>query len=734
MRFKCAFCSCIIEQNDSFRGYKITCPNCSKSIMVPINRYETGCIIGDFMIEEKIGEGSIGAVYKAVQLSLDRIVALKILYPEYTNTKGIADFLKEARAAAKLNHTNIVQSLAVGEENGICYMAMTYITGETLKAKMKREGKILVDESLHIAQQVAEALYYAWDEAKIIHRDVKPDNIMITDDGIVKLTDLGLAMHQKDWNENMEISGSPSYMSPEQFAGEKLDSRSDIYSLGVTLYQMLSGTLPFDGATLRTVASQHFEQNPVPLNKLIPGIPPKVVHLVKKMMEKLPEDRFATMEELLKNIWTIRQKTAPDKDLVPDVHTISINRLDYSYQQDYVTKAKENKSHDMAIRSLSEASILLYKSLLITSIVIVAILVGVIIYIQVPDKETARFKKEFDIFKTQIESGDFSQRQLEKNANILIKQMEPFKSPEIKVYQTAMKLGLVEMENKRLLTEARGTLTTQKQLEKELIALKKELSELQSKNEVKDTAKATAVPDFNTEKLLAENKVLNEKIKALNAAIDKLSLEYEESWKRELNMRIYALINNAFFKESAAFLENESLKRKPVYKKWFSDKIAWLDRMEKIYNLLNFSGSKLSGAVINDDIKIIMIDEGQIHYNDTNSSMKIIPFAEMSVDNLSAIAKRVFDTIPDDELKADIALMKGNLGAALRQSPFKNKNAEELCSAAYAQAQDRIKYFSMTDKKKNAYKLMHSILKNLEGAPNYDKIKTELRRLLPEEE
>jgi serine/threonine protein kinase len=243
-----------------------------------------------------------------------------------------------------------VQALAVGEDDGTCYMAMTYINGETVKARLKRDGKFEVDEALHIVQQVAEALYYAWDEAGMIHRDVKPDNIMITDDGIVKLTDLGLAMQQTEWREDMEISGSPSYMSPEQFTGDKLDSRSDIYSLGVTLYQMISGILPFDGQTVKSVAKQHFEEEAVPLNKRDPKVPPKVAQFVSRMMAKNPEDRFKDLEELLHGIWNLRQKTAPDTSLVPDVHTISIKRLDYEMQNDLLEK---KKAHGARRRSAS---------------------------------------------------------------------------------------------------------------------------------------------------------------------------------------------------------------------------------------------------------------------------------------------------------------------------------------------------------------------------------------------
>ena len=190
---------------------------------MPKSPFEENSIISDFVIKEKLGRGSIGTVYRAMQLSLERQVALKILAPELTTPKLAQAFLQEARAAGRLTHTNLVQSYAVGEDNGICYLAMNYISGETLKHRLDREVRIPVDEALHIVQQVAEALYYAWDEGKMIHRDVKPDNIMITTEGVVKLTDLGLAINQSDWTEDMEISGSPSYMSPEQFAGEKLD-------------------------------------------------------------------------------------------------------------------------------------------------------------------------------------------------------------------------------------------------------------------------------------------------------------------------------------------------------------------------------------------------------------------------------------------------------------------------------------------------------------------------------
>ena len=341
MRFRCPFCFYTVAADDSMRGYLLQCPGCSRELTVPPSRFQDGCVIGDFLIRTKIGTGAVGSVYLATQLSLDRQVALKVLLPEYSTRNGIQDFLKEARAAATLSHVNLIQSVAVGEEDGICYMAMPYISGGSVMDRIHREKQLPVDESLHIIQQSAEALHYVWTERGLVHRDIKPDNIMLTQEGIVKITDFGMSVSVEDWEKDSLIAGSPSYMSPELFTGSKPDPRSDIYSLGVTLYQMLSGRLPFESQTIRTVAYQHQEEEAVPLDKLNSEVPAAVVKLVARMMAKKPEDRFQNMEELLSEIWKIRQETAPNRDLVPDVHTISMMRLDYEMQRDSVqTQAK----------------------------------------------------------------------------------------------------------------------------------------------------------------------------------------------------------------------------------------------------------------------------------------------------------------------------------------------------------------------------------------------------------
>lgn len=332
IRYQCPFCNFINTfGNDVLPDERTLCSSCKKPIAVP-RGIGTGIVIDDYVVEEFLGKGSIGSVYKATQLSLGRTVALKVLHNEFRDAKGLTDFLREARAAANLNHLNLVQCYAVGESDGYVFMAMNYITGLTLKERLRRDKVIQTDEALHITQQVAEGLHYAWAEAHIIHRDIKPENIILSETGLVKVTDLGLAIRPDEWKEGMEISGSPAYMSPEQFYGEKLDPRTDIYSLGVSLYQMLAGTLPFRAEDVNDLARQHIRAEAIPLSKVNRNIPAYVSALVRKMMAKYPEDRFLNMEDLLDHVWRIRQKTAPDTDLVPSIHTISVRRLDYELQ------------------------------------------------------------------------------------------------------------------------------------------------------------------------------------------------------------------------------------------------------------------------------------------------------------------------------------------------------------------------------------------------------------------
>src|SRR6266567_7426089 len=209
--------------------------------------------VGDFHLTKKLGEGGMGTVFKAHQMSMDRDVALKIL-PRHLakDTSYVERFYREARASAKLDHPNIVRGIAVGEDRGYHYFAMEYIDGESSDKVLESQGKLQVGDAVKIALDVARALDHAHSKG-LVHRDIKPDNIMITRQGFVKLADLGLAK-AADENQGLTQTGSgfgtPYYMPPEQARNAKyVDNRSDIYALGATLYHLLTGKVPFTGDT-----------------------------------------------------------------------------------------------------------------------------------------------------------------------------------------------------------------------------------------------------------------------------------------------------------------------------------------------------------------------------------------------------------------------------------------------------------------------------------------------------
>jgi len=222
MRFQCILCFTIIRTDDP-GGSVIQCSNCNNRVNVPHSPFETGCVIDDFVIEDEIGRGGMATVYLAKQLSMDRHVALKILSSTYLNQeKFVQLFLKEAKSAARLNHPNIIQAIKVGCDNGVLFYAMEYVKGQTLGEKIKKERTLEMDYALNVVQQAAEALYTAWTQEGLIHRDIKPDNIMLVGDGHAKIMDLGIAITKQE-SEHVEISGTPKYMAPEQFRGKTLD-------------------------------------------------------------------------------------------------------------------------------------------------------------------------------------------------------------------------------------------------------------------------------------------------------------------------------------------------------------------------------------------------------------------------------------------------------------------------------------------------------------------------------
>lgn len=330
LKFQCIMCFSIGEITKSELGHQHTCSNCGKIVQLPNSSFSSGRVIADdFVIKSKLGSGAMGSVFLAHQLSMDREVALKVLFYQFTKDKRYAEeFNEEAKAAARVNHLNVVQSLAFGADQELLYMAMNYVQGDTFAKLIKRHGKMDIDDALNIVQQVAEGLHAAWTEMQLIHRDIKPANIIITDDGIAKISDFGLARRAHEVNVQT-ISGSPAYMSPEQFAQKPLDCRSDIYSLGITLFEALTGRLPFTGTNASAVAYKHINE-PIPVSKIKPALPRNIRGLIKKMTAKSADERFQTPEELLNRIVDIRKRMAVDKAAVAGVHTMSIKRQSFN--------------------------------------------------------------------------------------------------------------------------------------------------------------------------------------------------------------------------------------------------------------------------------------------------------------------------------------------------------------------------------------------------------------------
>ena len=260
-------------------------------------------LAGRYELIEKIGDGGMAVVYKAKDRLLNRFVAIKILKPEFIrDPKFIDSFRRESQAAAGLSHPNIVSVFDVGKEGNIYYIVMELLEGETLSDMIKREGRLDEKQTIDIAKKIALALSAAH-KKNIIHRDVKPHNVLITEDGTVKIADFGIAKAVNSGtivNNTSTVMGSVHYLSPEQARGGYVDARSDIYSLGIVLYEMLTGTVPFDGENPVSVAMMHMNENVQPPSALNPNVSAALDAVVLKATAKHQPDRYKSADDMYK--------------------------------------------------------------------------------------------------------------------------------------------------------------------------------------------------------------------------------------------------------------------------------------------------------------------------------------------------------------------------------------------------------------------------------------------------
>jgi len=286
-----------------------------------------GQVVGHYRILEKLGGGGMGVVYKALDTKLDRSVALKFLPPHLSmDEEAKARFIHEAKAASALDHVNIGYIHEIDEtDDGQLFIAMAFYAGETLKKKITR-GPLPIDEALDYAVQIAEGLGRAH-EAGIIHRDIKPANVMVTEEGLVKIVDFGLAkMADVSLTQTGTTLGTVAYMSPEQAQGEAVDQRTDLWSLGVVLYELLTGERPFRGDYAEAIIYAIRHDEPEPITALRPEVPEDLARIVENLLRKDREARYASAEALLADLQAIKQGEAAEKQAVAPVASGSSSR------------------------------------------------------------------------------------------------------------------------------------------------------------------------------------------------------------------------------------------------------------------------------------------------------------------------------------------------------------------------------------------------------------------------
>lgn len=312
---------------------------------------------GRYELIEKTGGGGMAVVYKAKCHLLNRYVAVKILRPDLVeNEEFVTRFKRESQAAASLSHPNIVNMYDVGQEDDIHYIVMEYVDGMTLKEYIRKEGRLSCEEAVRIACQVCSALHHAH-ENNIVHRDIKPQNILISRDGTAKVADFGIARAVTSATVTMagaNVIGSVHYFSPEQAKGSYVDKKSDIYSLGIVLYEMVTGVVPFEGDSAISVALKHIQEQVTPPGELNPDIPKSIQYIIERALEKRLEDRYNDAAEMLSDLK--RALKEPDGSYVKRITSDSqatrvIPRIEY---ERHIKDHQVTELNDIDVKNTTE--------------------------------------------------------------------------------------------------------------------------------------------------------------------------------------------------------------------------------------------------------------------------------------------------------------------------------------------------------------------------------------------
>lgn len=314
---------------------------------------KTGIVIGErYEIIEQIGTGGMSYVYKAKDHKLNRYVAVKVLKSEFSENKGfVSKFRVEAQAAAGLAHPNIVNVYDVGEDNGLHYIVMELVEGITLKDYIEKKARLSVKEAISIAIQVSMGIEAAHNN-HIIHRDIKPQNIIISREGKVKVTDFGIARAATSNTITSNVMGSVHYTSPEQARGGYSDEKSDIYSLGITMFEMLTGRVPFNGETTVSIAIKHIQEEMPSPREYVPEIPASVEQIIFKCTQKSPDRRYDNISQVIADL--------KESLINPEASFVQMNKVDEDaatkmIQEDEIKEIRRNTRPAMARENLEES-------------------------------------------------------------------------------------------------------------------------------------------------------------------------------------------------------------------------------------------------------------------------------------------------------------------------------------------------------------------------------------------
>lgn len=313
----CGQCGKSVETGTDRESGRLLCSECGAVLGYSASALPRGTVIAGYRIEDPVGQGGMGVVYRAVQINLQRPAALKILSDELADEPGFVEsFFHEAHVAANLTHPNIVQAYAAGTtEDGINYFAMELVEGESLDAKLRRTGPLAPVPAVEVALQLAGALEYAWNTRRMCHGDIKPDNILVTHDGTVKLADLGLARSMYEESAKRDVMVTPLYAAPELISGKQTSAglRSDMYSFGAALYHITVGHPPFESGKVEEIYRRHLTETPVVPADVNGAIPAGLSRLIMRLLEKDPEKRPADWTEVVAALSQILDGSDPEE-------------------------------------------------------------------------------------------------------------------------------------------------------------------------------------------------------------------------------------------------------------------------------------------------------------------------------------------------------------------------------------------------------------------------------------